>query len=108
MVALLQTQRGSESPQTVEALKMSYFTAPTYAQLMPLRLYTVALSYTLSDPDLKQLALGDVRLMLLRKPDMKAKVLLAYRNGSGPGRAFLENAAQSIDPEFASELRKGA
>lgn len=105
LLALLQTQRYSGAQQTIEALKMSYFTAPNDAQLMPLRLYAATISDALSDPDLKELARGDVRLMLLRQPDMKASVLFAYRRGSSLGKAFLEDAAQSIDPGFISALR---
>jgi hypothetical protein len=105
-LALLQTQRKSGDRQTIEALKMSYFTAPNDAQLMPLRLYTAAASEALSDGDLQELARGDVRLMLLRQADLKASVLTAYQAGSNVGRKFLEDAVQSIDPAFASALRK--
>ena len=107
LLALLQTQHKAAGRQIVEALKMSYFTAPNDAQLMPLRLYAVAFSDAVSDPDLKELARGDVRLMLIRQPDLKPAVLFAYRHGSTLGRTFLEDAAQSIDPEFVSVLRKG-
>jgi hypothetical protein len=106
LFALLQTQRKSGSRQIIEALKMSYFTAPNDVQLTPLRLYTAALSNALSDPDLKELARGDVRLMLIRQPDLKPFVLSAYRRGSSLGRTFLEDTVQSIDPEFIPVLRK--
>ena len=106
LLALLQTQHKSGGRQIIEALKMSYFTAPNDAQLMPLRLYTAALSDALADPDLKELASGDVRLMLIRQPDLKPSVLFAYRRGSSIGRAFLEDTVQSIDPDFFSVLRK--
>jgi hypothetical protein len=106
LLALLQTQHKSGGRQIIEALKMSYFTAPNDAQLMPLRLYAVAFSDALSDPDLKELARGDVRLMLIRQPDLRPSVLFAYQRGSSIGRAFLEDAVQSIDPEFFSVLRK--
>jgi hypothetical protein len=86
---------------------MSYFTAPNDVQMMPLRLYAAAVSSALSDPDLKELARGDVRLMLIRQPDLKPFVLFAYRRGSSLGKTFLENTVQSIDPEFISVLRRG-
>ena len=85
---------------------MSYFTAPNDAKLMPLRLYTTAKLDALADADLKELARGDVRLMLIRQSNLKASVLSAYRAGSSLGRAFLEDAVQSIDPEFVSVLQK--
>jgi hypothetical protein len=108
LLALLQIQHKSKGRQIIEALKMSYFTAPNDVQLMPLRLYTAARADALSDPDLKELARGDVRLMLTRQPDLKSSVLFAYRHGSSLGKMFLEDTVQSIDPEFISVLRKGA
>jgi hypothetical protein len=108
LLALLQIQHKSGGRQIIEALKMSYFTAPNDVQLMPLRLYTAARADALSDPDLKELARGDVRLMLTRQPDLKSSVVLAYRHGSSLGKMFLEDTVQSIDPEFVSVLRKGA
>jgi hypothetical protein len=105
-LALLETQRKSGNGQAIESLKMSYFTAPNDAQLMPLRLYTAALSEALSDADLKELARGDVRLMLLRQADLKGAVRAAYQAGSSVGRKFLEEAVQSVDPGFASSLRQ--
>jgi hypothetical protein len=106
LLALLRTQHKSDVRQIAEPLKMSYFTAPNEARLMPLRIYTAALSDALSDPDLKELARGDVRLMLIRQPDLKPFVLSAYRRGSSLGRTFLEDTVQSIDPEFIPVLRK--
>ena len=106
VLALLQSQGKSGGRQIIEALKMSYFTAPNDAQLMPLRLYTTARLDALADADLKELARGDVRLMLIRQSNLKASVLSAYRAGSSLGKAFLEDAVQSIDPEFVSVLRK--
>ncbi len=108
LLALLQIQHKSKGRQIIEALKMSYFTAPNDVQLMPLRLYTAARADALSDPDLKELARGDVRLMLTRQPDLKSSILFAYRRGSSLGKMFLEDTVQSIDPEFVSVLRKGA
>jgi hypothetical protein len=108
LLALLQIQHKSGGRQIIEALKMSYFTAPNDVQLMPLRLYTAARADALSDPDLKELARGDVRLMLTRQPDLKSSVLFAYRHGSSLGKVFLEDTVQSIAPEFVSVLHKGA
>jgi hypothetical protein len=106
VLALLQTQRKSGGQQIIEALKMSYFTAPNDARLMPLRLYTAALSEALEDADLKELARGDVRLMLLRQSDLRPAVSSAFFAGSNVGKKFLEDAVQSIDPQFTPLLRK--
>ena len=63
-------QKNPRDPMLIEALKMSYFTAPNDARLMAVRLDLATSSNALADPDLKELARGDVRLILLtRQPD---------------------------------------
>ena len=71
---------------------------------MPLRLYAVARSDALADPDLRELALGDVRLMLTRNADLKAAVVSAYQRASSIGKTFLEDSVRSIDPTFVPVL----
>ena len=104
-LALLRAQRDPHDPALIEALKMAYFTAPTDAQLMPVRLDTATTYEALADPDVKELARGDVRLMLKRQPELKAAVVAAYRRASNLGKVFLEQAVQSIDPSFLPSLR---
>jgi hypothetical protein len=104
-LALLQAQQDPRDPTLVEALKMAYFTAPNDAQLMPVRLDTATLYDALTYPDVKELARGDVRLMLTRQPELKAAVVSAYRRASSLGKAFLEEAVRSIDPSFLPTLR---
>lgn len=99
-LALLEMRRDPNSPATVEALRMAYLTAPNDARLMPARLEVATRSDALVDPDLKEFALGDVRIMLTRSPGQKEAVVAAYRRASSRGRAFLDEAAQSIDPAF--------
>ena len=102
--ALLQAQRNPGSRQMTEALKMSYFTAPNDSQLMPLRLFAVTHTDALSEPDLKELARGDVRLMLTRQADLKAAVVSAFEHASSLGKAFLEEQVRLIDPAFIGVL----
>ena len=49
----------------IEALKMAYFTAPNDARLMAVRLDLATSFDALADPDVRELARGDVRLILL-------------------------------------------
>jgi len=58
-----------------------------------------------TDPDVKELVRGDVRLMVIRQPELKAAVVSAYRRASKLGKAFLEESVQSIDPSFLATLR---
>jgi hypothetical protein len=104
-LALLRTQRDPRDAALVEALKMSYFTAPNDPQLMPVRLDTATSFDALADADLKELARGDLRLMLTRQADLKPAVASAYRRASGLGKNFLEESVQSIDPGFIPMLR---
>jgi hypothetical protein len=105
VLALLQAQRDPRDPALTEALKMAYFTAPNDARLMPLRLDTATLSNALADADVKELARGDVRLMITRQRGLRNAVVAAYRRASGLGKSFLEEAVQSIDPAFLQTLR---
>lgn len=104
-LALLEMERAPNNPTTVEALRMAYLTAPNDARLMPARLDAATGSDALVDPDLREFALGDVRIMLTRSPGQKEAVVAAYRRASSRGRAFLDEAIQSIDPAFLPALR---
>ena len=104
-LALLQAQNDPRDPTLVEALKMAYFAAPNDARLMPVRLDTATSFDALADSDLKELVRGDVRLMVTRKPELKAAVASAYRRASKLGKTFLEESVQSIDPSFLAILR---
>jgi len=104
-LALLQAQRNLENPQIVEALKMSYFTGPNQSDLIPSRLNIATVSNALKDSDLKELARGDVRSILLRYPDQRQFLVGDYFRGSTVGKAFLEEAVAAFDPGFLGTLR---
>jgi hypothetical protein len=104
-LALLQSQRNPRDPLLTESLKMAYFTAPNDARLMTVRLDTATLLDALADPDVKELARGDVRLMVTRQPELRTAVVSAYRRASSLGKAFLEATVQSVDPSFLTTLR---
>lgn len=104
-LAVLEARRDPNGPAAIESLKMAYLTAPSEARIMPLRLSTATRFDALADPDLRELARSDARLMLTRQPDQKSSFLSVYRQASSRGKSFLEDAAQSIDPAFLTELR---
>jgi hypothetical protein len=104
-LALLQARRDPHDPLLSDALKMTYFTAPNDAGLMPVRLHAATAFDALDDPDVRDLVRGDVRLMLTRMPALRTAVISAYRRASKLGKAFLEEAVQSIDPTFLMELQ---
>ncbi|KJC36265.1 hypothetical protein UB31_36250 [Bradyrhizobium sp. LTSP849] len=104
-LALLETRRDPNGPTVVGALKMAYITGANDARLMPLRLYTATSADALFDLELAELARGDVRLILTRRPELKATLVQAYRRASKQGKSFLEEAVQAVDAPFLGALR---
>jgi hypothetical protein len=104
LVAMLQNLRPSPRP-VAEALKMSYLTAPADLSLIPTRLAILTMSTATSDADLTNLARGDVRLILTRRPDLKSAISRAYDKGSVDGKSYMYEVAHSFDPSFAATLR---
>ena len=104
-LALLQAQRDPYDPVVVEALKMAYFIAPNDARLMPVRIDIAGRFDALALPDVKDLVRNDVQLILTRRPESKSALVSAYRRASDLGKAFLEDAVESIDPSFLPTLR---
>jgi hypothetical protein len=103
--ALILQRRDRRDPLIADALKMSYVVAPADSRLMPVRLATATVDDALADADLRQLVRGDLRLMLIRHPDLRAAVVAAYQRASSRGKDFLEQATASIDPGFMPMLR---
>lgn len=104
LVAMLEA-KGPARDSGAEPLKMSYLTSPSDMNLIPTRLAIVSASLAITDGELKNLARGDIRLVLTRRPDLKPAIINAYRNGSPDGKAYLDEAVRSLDPGFAASLR---
>jgi hypothetical protein len=104
-LALLQAQHNIADPQIGESLKMSYFTGPNQRDLVLPRLDMATVGNALSDPDLKELARGDARAILLRYPDFRRFLISDYLRGSAVGKTFLGETVKAIDPEFLVKLR---
>jgi hypothetical protein len=89
----------------IEALKMSYLTAPGDPNLIPARLLTFSTCAGSADPDLQSLARGDIRLILTRKPDLKPAISRAYKAAAAEMKNYLYDTVKSLDPGFASSLQ---
>lgn len=107
VLAMLQSRVDPRSPKVVDELMMSYFTAPNDAALMPVRLDTATQFGAVANPDLAELARGDVRLILTRRPDLRVAISNAYRRASAEGKTFLEKAIGALDPQFLAMLQGG-
>lgn len=103
-LALLQSRANLGDALTAESLKMSYLTGPNQAELIPARLGLVSSINSPSDPDLQELAAGDVRAILTRFVDLRPLLMKAYAHGSVAGRKLLEDSSKAVDPSFASKL----
>ena len=104
LTAILQNQ-ARPGDRNAEVLKMSYLTAPADVSLVPARLTIVTGSAAIADDELRSLVRGDIRLILTRRPDLKATIASAYRRGSAEGKAAIDDVVRSLDPGFAATLR---
>jgi hypothetical protein len=104
LVAMLQSG-GPRQEAAAEALKMSYLTSPADANLIPARLAILSAATAIADVELKNLARGDIRLILTRRSDLKAAITNAYRRGSVDGKAYIAEVVRSLDPSFAASLQ---
>ena len=105
VLALLQARRNPHDPLIAESLKMSYFTGPNRAELIPARLDAVTLNDALNDADLKELARGDVRAILMQGPNQRQALINDYLRAAPLGKTFLEESSKMIDPKFSDALR---
>ncbi|TPQ30219.1 hypothetical protein C2U70_27135 [Bradyrhizobium guangdongense] len=99
-LAMLENNNGSNSLARNGALKMAYFTAPSATHLMPLRLVVTTSSDALADPDIRELARGDVLVML----SQKNVPISAYVQASRLGKEFLKETIQSVDSSLVVKL----
>jgi hypothetical protein len=105
VLALLQARSNLGDPRINQTLTMSYLTGPNRAELIATRLDIATSNNALSDPDLRDLAGGDVRAILVHYPDSRQTLVNDYARGSTTGKAFLEESARTIDPNFVNSLR---
>jgi hypothetical protein len=54
--------------------------------------------------DLADLVRGDIRLILTRRPDLKAAISSAYALGSADGKNVTYDLVRAQDPSFAATL----
>jgi len=81
-------------------LKMSYYTAPQEAGLIPPRLM-ISLREWSNDPELRELVLSEIRLVLTRLPNLRPSLITAYKAASAEGKVAVEQVVSEID---ASQL----
>ena len=105
LLAGLISRSGKDKPNPIEAMKMSYYTGSNEDGLVPLRLVVSARLNVEADPELSRLFETDVEKALTRKPDQKAVLLSAYKNGSPQARRIIANTVAPLDPGFLRTLQ---
>jgi len=95
----------SELHSAIAALKMSYLKASADFDLIPARLEVFAAVATSAETDLDDMARGDIRLILTRRPELKSAISTAYEKGSAEGKSSIYGLVAPMDPNFAGTLR---
>jgi hypothetical protein len=106
MLAATSKQYNRAQYSTPALLKMSYYTAPSDLELLPLRL-SVALGTdsALREPELRDLIKRDVSLVVMTRPAFRPAVTAAYRSASAEGKVYLENLISELDPSYLDNMR---
>jgi hypothetical protein len=105
LLAAIDAQRDRPASDIARPLTMSYYTAPSEAALIPLRLKIAAGLDTLADPELQGLMTRDIRTVINRSPTLNFAIVDAYRGGSPEGRRFIEATLITLDPALLRMMR---
>lgn len=95
----------AHNPQAAAQLKMSYYTAPSNAQLFPLRVQVAAQLPAMPDKELQGFLQEDLKTTLQAAPGMARSVASAYRAATPPARQFFDTALAEADPKLLTRLR---
>ena len=106
LLAGLSLDYPSKDFDAVETLKMSYYTAPSDQDLMPLRLRFAIRSDAFNDFEMRQFITRDLREFITRK--QKDVIAQAYNAASPAGKRFIEQTIKDIDPSVLKALPTGA
>lgn len=86
-----------------EALKLSYYTGPDELSLMPARLRLAVGSNASSNEEVQILVPQDIQ-RIVRRPDLKPSIALAYQQALPKGRAIIEAALKETDPNLLATI----
>jgi hypothetical protein len=87
-------------------LKMSNFTGPSEAALIPLRIRVATRSNVIEDEELQDLVVQDLRAVVTHQPGLIPDIVAAYRHASPPGKRFIETALDKLDPSLLRKIRE--
>jgi hypothetical protein len=100
MLAAISKQQKSTGYNTAALLKMSYYTAPSDMDLIPLRL-SVALGTdaVIREPELRDLVRRDLNVAIARAA-FRPAIVAAYQSASADGKSFIEGLISEYDPSY--------
>lgn len=106
LFAALAARASSSAPKATAALKMAYYTGPSEADLVSLRLTMAAQFADFADPEIQPLVMRDLRLLLARQ--QTSAIVAAYDAASPAGREFIGKSLGTLDPAAAHLLPDAA
>jgi hypothetical protein len=105
LLAALQRDDSNSKP-AIEALKMSYLTAPGDTNLIPARLLLFSITAgAVGDPDLKDLARADIRAIITRRRDLIPTMVRAYQAGGPEAKAYFHRTLNTLDTDLAATFQ---
>jgi hypothetical protein len=107
LLAAAEMRSGGTPDAIAAALKMSYYTGPNEASLIPLRLGLAASPNLAGDADLKTL-LETEMLTVVQQPAMRPLLVQAYRQASPDAQRRLLETVTTVNAELAAEMQAAA
>jgi len=107
MLAAMADRYNWQEYQPNALLKMSYFTAPSELSLFPLRIKASLRPRAIQDPEIQDMIIRDIRVIVTKSPALKPALATAYRASSVEGKAFLDHTISEIDPVYLAVIRAG-
>jgi hypothetical protein len=86
-------------------LKMSYYTGPNAAALIPTRVLVATRTAAITDPELQSLVSREIRTIVTRRPDLRPALFVAYRDALPEGRRFIEATVGDLDRNLLASIR---
>lgn len=108
MLAILGFRYGDQVANSIESLKMSYYTGPHEDGLIRLRLSLAARLNITADPELERLFRGEVETVLTNRTNFRPALTSAYAVATPSAQRTIEETAKRIDPAFAQTLHAGS
>lgn len=106
-LAEIETRSGAAADVIAGALKMSYYTGPNEAWLIPNRIGLAASPNLASDADLKTLLETEI-LTVMQEPAMRPSLVQAYRQASPEVRRRLVEIVTTVNAALAAEMQAAA